>query len=1061
MKKFNRILKRKINKLLLIFLINCVLLFSVFFKVFSQETITLSGIILDQFGKPIPNVSVSIEGSSQDPVFTDAEGKFEIVYDSKKQWLIINPVIEYKKKRIYINNRQFLKIYLTPDDLISDHDIIPILQKELPRYEVISSYSELKMNKLYKYNSYSVDQLFQGNISGVYSISRSSMPGNGSMSAIHGIRSIYTNNQPLYIVDGLPILPFNVFNNIITGAEHNPLLSLNYFDVSKIYVYKDPLYASAFGLKGSNGIIYIETLDPSVTKTEIEVDYKTVFSLFPEKLIPQLSAEQHKTLMNEVLFSSGKLEESIEENYPGLFYDNNDKEYINYIHNTNWQKLIFRNSFSNFISVKVKGGDEIARYGLSVAYKKGNGIIKNTSFDAFSLRFVSRVNIFRWLRMNAGISASTSSSRLKESAIVKEASPILTALAKSPLLNPYKYDDDGNETKVIAEVDELGVSNPLAVINNYDGKNSANEFLANLNFNGNITKNLLLNTRLCLSYDLLKESYFMPNHGMERYYDGEAYNVSKVGNNEYFSIYNNTYLLYNKNFNKKHFFNYIIGSRISTSKYQFDWALTKNSHQNDQYPNLQSGQDYMRELGGNNRLWNWLSIYNNLHYSYFDKYVLDLVVTMDASSRMGKNAIESIKIAGWPFGLFYSGGFAWRMSNENFLKNIYWIEDLKLRFSAGVSGNDDIGETNAKKYYNPVKYRSTAGLYPAIYPNEKISYEKTFSLNSGLDFSILSNRFTLKFDLYKSKTSNLLVFTPLKFYLGYDYIVENIGEVENNGIDIEMFARILKTQNFLWDVTFNYSSFKNKIKKLNSVYINKIPGAEVVNMEGYPVNSFYGYIFKGVFSTQNQADNANLINNKGMKFNAGDAIYEDISGPNGTPDGVIDEYDKTYIGSSIPKFFTSITNEFSYKRFSISFLIYYVGGNKIFNYLRYMNEKMDGLENQSSRTTNRWQYDGQITDIPRALWKDPMGNSSFSTRWIEDGSYFRIKNITLSYRLSEGIFKLKGAEVYLALNNLYTYSKYLGYDPEFCYSFNQIYYGIDYGLMPQTREFMFGFKINL
>jgi len=1028
----------------------------------SQDTCILRGKVLNQSGVPVSNVSISVEGSLQEPVFTDGEGKFEINIGSGNKWLIINPIIEYKKKRIYINNRQYIKIYLTPEDLISGYDMMPVLQKELPRRNVVASYSELLINKLYKYNSYTVDQLFQGNISGINSILRSSMPGSGASSIIRGVKSIYTNNQPLYIVDGLPILPFNVFNNVISGSEYNPLLSVNYFDISKIYVFKDPLYSSMYGIKGSNGIIFIETLDPSATKTEIEVDYKSILSLFPERIIPQLNADEHRALMSEILFTSGKLEEDIKEEYPGLFYDKYDKEYINYIHNTNWQKLIFRNSVSNFISVKVKGGDEIARYGLSVGYKKGNGIFKNTSFDAFNLRFVSRVNIFRWLKMNAGVSANAISSRLKESAISKEASPILSSLFKSPILNPYKYDDEGNETKIIAEVDELGVSNPVAIINNYLGKNNSNEILANLNLIGNVTKNLLLNTRLCFSYNLLKESYFMPNHGMELYYDGEAYNIAKIGNNEYLSIYNNTFLSYNnKSLNNKHYFNYVTGFHISNNKYQFDWALTKNSHENDQYSDLQSGKDYLRELGGNNRIWNWISYYNSLNYRFMDKYLIDFVVSLDGSSRIGKDAKELTKIGDWPFGLSYSGGFAWRISEENFLKNSYWIEDFKIRLSAGVSGNDDIGEINKKKYYNPIKYRSTAGFYPAIYPNNEITYEKTFMLNGGFDFAMFSNKLILKLDVYRSITSNLLEFTPLEAYIGYDYLAENVGKVENKGVDVEFFYRILRTKNLIWDLSLNFSTLKNKILKLNNKYITSISGGEIANIEGYPLNSFYGYIYKGVFSTQEEADRANLINNKGIKFNAGDAIYEDISGPTGVPDGIINEYDKTFIGSSLPKFYGGIINEFRYKRFSMSILLYFVEGNKVFNYVRYMNERMTGLENQSTRVANRWQYEGQITEVPRALWKDPIGNSAFSTRWIEDGSFFRVKNITLSYKLREGTLNLKGAELYFAVNNIYTYSKYLGYDPEFCYSFNQLYNGIDYGMMPQTKEFLFGFKINL
>ena len=259
-----------------------------------------------------------------------------------------------------------------------------------------------------------------------------------------------------------------------------------------------------------------------------------------------------------------------------------------------------------------------------------------------------------------------------------------------------------------------------------------------------------------------------------------------------------------------------------------------------------------------------------------------------------------------------------------------------------------------------------------------------------------------------------------------------------------------------------FSNVKSEVVDIKGdKLITQLPGAEIVNMEGAPVNSYYGYVYKGVYATNEDAVNANLVNDKYVHYSAGDAIFADLSGPDGTPDGIIDDFDKTSIGSPLPDYIGSLVNVFYYKKFTLSTMIQMVNGNDVFNYVRFKNEQMSGLQNQSVSTLNRWQYEGQVTDVPRALWQDRMGNSSFSTRWIENGSFIRVKNITLSYTIPEKFLSFRNAEFYLSASNLFTFTKYLGYDPEFSYSYNQNEQGIDYGMMPQVRQFVAGIKVGL
>jgi hypothetical protein len=308
----------------------------------------------------------------------------------------------------------------------------------------------------------------------------------------------------------------------------------------------------------------------------------------------------------------------------------------------------------------------------------------------------------------------------------------------------------------------------------------------------------------------------------------------------------------------------------------------------------------------------------------------------------------------------------------------------------------------------------------------------------------------------------MLIYSPIEPYFGFDFRPENSGSMKNRGIDFDLFVRIIDSPNFKWDINTSISSFKNEIVEIkDGKLVIPINGAEVVNQEGEAANSFYGYVFEGVYSTSDEAHAANLVNDRMLPYEAGDAIFKDISGPEGTPDGIINSYDKTIIGSSMPDFFGGLSNTFSYKRWSLNIFMQVVSGNDVFNYVRSQNESMTGLENQSNVVLNRWQYEGQETDIPRAIYDDVPGNASFSSRWIEDGSYFRLKNISLSYTIPEEFLVFKNASFYISASNILTVTKYLGYDPEFAYSHLSMTHGVDYGLTPNGRQFIFGIKLGL
>jgi len=308
----------------------------------------------------------------------------------------------------------------------------------------------------------------------------------------------------------------------------------------------------------------------------------------------------------------------------------------------------------------------------------------------------------------------------------------------------------------------------------------------------------------------------------------------------------------------------------------------------------------------------------------------------------------------------------------------------------------------------------------------------------------------------------MLVYIPQESYTGYTLLPVNSGNVRNMGFEIIASQRILDKSAFKWDIIPALTFLSNEVIWMDGrELVTPFEGGEFVTREGDPVNSFYGYQFEGVFATAEDALEANLVNATGTPFGAGDAIYKDFSGPENIPDGMINEYDKTNLGSPIPDYFGSLLNTFKYRRWSLDFMIRFVYGNDIFNYVRFRNESMTDLSNQSTNVLKRWQYGSNVTDVPRALWNDPVGNSDFSSRWIENGSYLQLKHLTLGYTIPDKFLVFKNAAFYFTATNLITLNEYLGYHPEFSYSVDPMEQGIDYGLMPQFRQFMFGIRFGL
>jgi TonB-linked SusC/RagA family outer membrane protein len=1027
-----------------------------------QDSLLIIGKITAGKNNPLKDVSVSVEGYDISPVISDSSGNFTISVPMGGAWLTFAPLGNFKSKRIFVNDSQPLMISLAAYNIHSYNDQVDLNYYSLSRSDVTTSFFDIDFEKNPKNDAETFDHLIHGLVPGLWLTHHSGLSGQSAIAFIRGLNSMNATNAPLILVDGIPLERPGIFQSDIEGNYSHPLSHIDPNDISSLAIFKDPTATAIYGTRASNGLILIQTLNPKSTETSISLSLQAGLSMAPTRYIPQLNREQYLLFANEMLATSKLKEEDFKITYPGLYTESNDDAYSRYMHNTNWQKYIFSNSQSSNASFSMKGGSEIARYGLSVSYFNTGGVFENSDYDRFNVRFVSHMNISPKFKLNAASNLINGNLSLKESAVSKEVSPILSSLSKSPLMNPYQYDENGNRLSIIDDVDEMGTSNPYALMKNYIGESKDFKFVSSVKGQFDISRTTQFVSLIGLNFNTMKEFSFKPNIGMETYFDGEANNVAQSTNNYLFSIYNDNYLSLNKQFGKNHSISSVTGYRLSSNNFQADFGRAMNLPVNDEYTRLQAGQNDLRRLGGINAKWNWASLYNQINYKLKDKYLLNVSGSADFSTRNGADAETSIRLFDLPIGLFYSVGAGWRLSQEGLFKKIKGLENLMLRASYGKTGNGDIGNVNAFDYYYLSRYREAAGLIPGAIANKSLKYEELRQFNTGIDVSFWGGRSRYTAEYFISESSDLLIYEPLQSYMGYAFRPANSGKVKNSGWEFSLFQRLIDARRFSWDISANLSLISNEVVQIpNNILVTDFVGGKMVSQTGEAANGFYGLKYNGVFSTQLEAQEANLVNGRGIPYGAGDAKYLDLSGPEGTPDGIINDYDKVFLGSPLPDFFGGISNSFNYRGWELSTTIQFVYGNEVFNYVRYMNERMVDLSNQSKNVLNRWQYDGDITNVPRALWGDPVGNSNFSSRWIEDGSYIRLKHLRLSYTLADNFFRFKNATFYISGTNLLTLHKYLGYDPEFSYSYNPMKQGIDYGLMPQFRKFLIGIKVGL
>ena len=1024
-----------------------------------EKGVLVTGTVVDaESGIPLPGINVSVPGFSAD--LTDMGGNFSINVPSTSSTIKIGGQGSgYQTKNEALKGRTSVNVVLFAEPFNSFYDVVKLPNDvEKQQSEVVSAAKTIRPGEeKWRVAAESPENYLQGQVPGLNIIRRSGSPGAGADITLRGYSSLYTTNRPLIVVDGMIYDMADHGNSLISSHVDNPLNYIDIKDIENISVLKDA--SSMYGSKGANGAILITTSRAEELATRIDFSSYAGVNLAPQNL-PVLEAEDYRVYLTEVLKSSGLSDREIQ-SLSFMSEDPNQPGYYNFRNNTDWQREVFENSYSQNYYLNVRGGDNIARYALSLGYLNSGGVVKDTDFNRYITRFNANLNMSPKLKVDANMAFSFGEQNITQQGLALKSNPIYLGLVKAPIFSPRIYSDAGVLSPNLSDVDTLNIGNPSQLLAKQQAISQSYRFFGSVNGTFEITKDLSVSSRFGITNDKVQESFFIPRKGVlsDTLPNGIAENRMGTQVLRTFALYNDTRLSYVKTLGTIHDVQANIGARYLSHSSESDFGLGFNSA-TDELRSVQTGQASLRSAGGDIGEYKWINYYAGVNYSMLNKYFLTFNVAADASSRFGREAADGIDLFGTKFGVFPSVGAGWLVSSEDFMAGVDAIELLKLRATYSITGNDDIGNYTSRQYYVGSNLLGIQGLVRGNIANPALQWETHTLINAGMDLALWNERVRMSVDVFRNETTDMLIREELPNLAGFDYLFTNNGEMVNSGIELGLNSRVINTNDVKWDLGLNIATYRNEITALpGNQLLNNFAGATILTRVGDQANLFYGYETEGVFASD--ADNVaglktRVFDGTLKQFGGGDVKFVDQNA-----DGIINEADRVVIGNPNPDFTGLISSNFTYKRISLFADFTFSQGNDVYNYTRSKLESMSGFENQTQAVLNRWRTEGQVTDVPRASFGDPLGNSRFSDRWIEDGSYLRLRRLSLSYNLpitNNEYFKY--ASVYVTGNNLLTFTNYLGYDPEFSASQSVFGQGIDLGLVPQFTSVLLGVRIG-
>jgi TonB-dependent starch-binding outer membrane protein SusC len=1030
---------------------------------FAQEKI-ITGIISDQNGNPLAGATVTAKGTKK-VTATEINGAFKISVGTNVKALVVS-YIGMKEQEISIEGKTVILASLTVADN-NLNEVVVIGYGTTRRANVTSSISSVGEKDIKNLPVAGADQMIQGKVSGVTVTNNSGQPGGGVSIQVRGITTV-NGNQPLYVIDGVPIIAstssggFDYLGGVNGQTAQSPLATLNPGDIASIDILKDASAQAIYGAAGGNGVILITTKRGKAGEGKLEYDIYYGQQKIQKKL-PAMNLRQYAEYFNSVLNepTSGVTDTISEFKNPALLGPGTD-----------WQDAVFQTGTIQNHQLSFSGGQGKTSYYFSGNYYDQMGILINTGFNRYALRVSVDQQVKSWLK--AGVSGNLSRSDQRLAVTDGQQSVISAMLYNSPATPVKSFNGNYVNTVPIAGVPFGNSQNPVALaeLRNVQAKQS--KAYGNLYAEIQFTKDLSLRNQLNYDFQLNDNSAFQPNIVNP---DGTIIlSPSKMRVDKSDSYYYGlqTYLSYNHVFGK-HAINAVAGHEASYSHYDDANVSVTNLTLNIQ--SLAAGTpDLAAPAGGGIYDGSSESYFARLNYTYDNRYSVSLSERRDGSNSFGPDK---------RLGYFPAASVGWTITNEKFAKNWPVVNYLKLRLGAGSVG---ISSAPSQAYTTNIRLASNAiGLFgqtgvpgiPANVGYPALSWESVNTYNAGLDATIINRRIELTVDVYKKVTTRMLLSTILPSFAGLDpnppnnsyQDIEppyaNAGQMTNTGVDLGITSHNIQSKNFTWSTIVIFSHYKNILDKLNApgaILFGKsqafAPVTLTETLKGQSVGSFYGFVTDGLYRSMDDLTKGPTpslpVGLTGTWL--GDIRYKDLDG-----DGKITSADQTFIGNPNPKFTYGFTNNFSYKGIDLSVFLTGVYGNQIYNYSRMETESMFNVfSNQLSTVLNRYTAANPNGDLPRYDQYN-QNNLKISDRFIESGSYLRIQNVSLGYNLPARLInraKIASFKIYISGQNLHTFTKYKGYDPEIgAYNTSVLNMNIDYGHYPNPRSLTIGANI--
>lgn len=1039
------------------------------------ETRTVKGTVIDAAtGQPISGAMVKAQGIEGFSALTDDKGNYTVN-------------IPQFASALYVSTPSYNPVVIGLDTNETQRTARLLNASFKSEYTEHTDVRNLASANNFTYsNAINIKEEVQKQLGAyAYSTQRSGTPGIGQNTFIQGLNSLNANAQPLIVIDGVIVEQQYGREMLHNGFVNDILTNINPADIEDISIVRNG--TALYGARGANGVIEIRTRRSKSLATRITANLSAGMTTEP-KYYDMMDAEQYRSYASTLL----KTVDTKRSDFKFLNADPDYYYYNQYHNNTDWKDYIYRNALTQNYGINIEGGDDVAQYNLSVGYTLANSTLKDNDMMRLNIRFNTDVQITQELgvRFDASFSNLTRDIRDDGAPVTYDegtpTAPSFLAYVKSPFISPYSYGAGKISDSYIDITDETYLDEALALYSNYNYKlgnpvafnkyaeaENKNRFENSL-LNIAVTPKYQFNDNLVLSehfsYTLVNTNnkYYVPINGVPTFYvssvSGYRENLVSSLATKQNSIQSDTRLTWNNRYDA-HDVAVFGGVRMNFENYTRSRQLGYNTG-SDKTPFMSSSL-MNAQSNGVDESWNNMDMYVQGNYNFLGRYFAQVNLTASGSSRFGKDANGGLKMMNAVWGLFPSVQGAWIITNEPWFAGIQGIDHLRLTAGFDISGNDDIDVFAARSYFGPLLYlNAISGLAFAGIGNTAIKWETTRRFNIGFDGNFLGNRLSIGFNVFKSSTTGLLALQELSFLSGIEQNWANTGELQNHGYDVNVRGKVIATKNWSWELAASVGHYKNKITSLGlnngmTSYTTDINGATILTQEGNAANLFYGYRTKGVFATTKQAQDARLyvLDANGVKknyFEAGDIIFEDMN-----DDYEINEKDRTVIGDPNPDIYGNIFSSLSWKNFRLDVNFTYSLGNDVYNYMRQQLESGSRFMNQTTTMTQRWMAEGNVTNMPKATFQDPMQNSRFSDRWIEDGSYLKLKSVTLSYDLPLNSTFLQGLQFWIQANNVFTLTKYLGTDPEFSSSSAVIGQGIDLGYVGQSRSFVAGVKINL